>query len=193
MTIHVVGASGSGTTTLGRALAQRLSCQHFDTDDYFWVPTDPPYREIRDRAERQALLGRALGQHEHWVLSGSLCGWGDMFIPRFDVVIFLSLPREIRLARLQAREQERYGNAIAPGGTLHDHHVEFMTWAAAYDDGGLEVRSRKVHEQWLSELPCPVVRLISTESVASQIEQLISSLAPQPTALPFARQLGGSA
>ena len=40
--IHILGASGSGTTTLGRALAERLQCPHFDADDYFWVPTDPP-------------------------------------------------------------------------------------------------------------------------------------------------------
>jgi adenylate kinase family enzyme len=33
--IHLIGASGSGTTTLGRALAQRLGYPHFDTDHYF--------------------------------------------------------------------------------------------------------------------------------------------------------------
>ena len=32
--LHTLGASGSGTTTLGRALAERLQCPHFDTDDY---------------------------------------------------------------------------------------------------------------------------------------------------------------
>ena len=35
--IHILGAAGSGTTTLGRALAERLQCPHFDTDDYFWL------------------------------------------------------------------------------------------------------------------------------------------------------------
>jgi len=45
--IHLMGASGSGTTTLGRALAQRLGCPHFDTDHYFWFPTAPPFEKIR--------------------------------------------------------------------------------------------------------------------------------------------------
>jgi len=40
--IHILGASGSGTTTLGRALAERLQYPHFETDDYFWLPTAPP-------------------------------------------------------------------------------------------------------------------------------------------------------
>jgi adenylate kinase family enzyme len=40
--VHVLGASGSGTTTLARALANHWSVPHADADDYFWVPTDPP-------------------------------------------------------------------------------------------------------------------------------------------------------
>ena len=54
--IHILGASGSGTTTLGRALAERLQYPHFDTDDYFWLPTDPPYTQQRARTERAQLL-----------------------------------------------------------------------------------------------------------------------------------------
>ena len=43
--VLVLGATASGTTTLARALADRWSVPHADTDDYFWVPTDPPYTE----------------------------------------------------------------------------------------------------------------------------------------------------
>ena len=87
--IHILGASGSGTTTLGRALAERLQCPHFDTDDYFWLPTDPPYTQQRERTERQQLLMDDLTAHDAWVVSGSLCGWGDVAIPLFELVVFL--------------------------------------------------------------------------------------------------------
>jgi len=40
--IHILGASESGTTTLGRALKEKYEYAHFDTDDYFWIPTNPP-------------------------------------------------------------------------------------------------------------------------------------------------------
>jgi adenylate kinase family enzyme len=40
--IHIMGASGAGVTSLGRALADALSNSHHDTDDYFWKPTNPP-------------------------------------------------------------------------------------------------------------------------------------------------------
>ena len=46
--IHIVGASGAGVTTLGRALANALAIAHHDTDDYFWRPTASPYTGNRD-------------------------------------------------------------------------------------------------------------------------------------------------
>ena len=48
--IHITGASGFGVSTLGGALAARLGCAHLDTDDFYWLPTDPPYREVQGEA-----------------------------------------------------------------------------------------------------------------------------------------------
>jgi len=177
MRVHIVGASGSGTTTLGRALAARLRCAHLDTDAFFWVPTQPPFQVVRERAERQAMLGAALPRHPDWVLSGSLCGWGDVFIPLFELVVFLWIPPEIRLARLRAREQARYGAAIAPGGPQHGTHERFMAWAARYDESTeVTERSRLVHEQWLAALPCRVQRIMDTGSVADHVETILGGL-----------------
>lgn len=36
--IHILGASGVGTSTLGKALADKLNYCHLDTDDYYWLP-----------------------------------------------------------------------------------------------------------------------------------------------------------
>jgi adenylate kinase family enzyme len=175
--VHVVGASGSGTTTLGRALATRLGCPHLDTDDFFWLPSQPPFQHIRERAGRQALLGAELTRHPAWVLSGSLCGWGDMFIPLFERVIFLWVPADIRLARLRAREHGRYGEAIAPGGPQHAAYEKFMAWAAGYDDG-LDVpeRCRRLHEQWLATLPCPVERFMDAGSTEDHVATIMGGL-----------------
>jgi adenylate kinase family enzyme len=171
--IHILGASGAGTTTLGSALAACLGCPHLDTDEYFWLPTDPPFQQARSRTDRQALLGAALARHEGWVLSGSLCGWGDLFIPLFDIVVFLWVPPAVRLARLAARERRRFGEAaLVSGGARHAHYIAFMAWAAAYDDGGLELRSRRLHEQWLRSLPCPVLRLEGRPSLEESLAQI---------------------
>jgi adenylate kinase family enzyme len=87
--IHIVGASGAGTTTLGRALSKHLRCPHFDTDVYFWEPTDPPFTAKRETTLRQQLLMDDLTIHNAWVLSDSLCGGGDVAIPLFELVVFL--------------------------------------------------------------------------------------------------------
>ncbi len=34
--IHVFGASGSGVSTLGKALAVELHLPFFDADDFYW-------------------------------------------------------------------------------------------------------------------------------------------------------------
>src|SRR5262245_19615648 len=132
--VHIFGASVSGTTSLATALAGRHGHLHLDTDDFYWLPTQPPFQTVRPREERLGRLETALAQSASWALSGSLCGWGDPVIPRFDLVVFLVVPTDVRMARLRAREEQRYGtSAIAPGGPLHRGHVEFMDWAARYD------------------------------------------------------------
>ena len=174
--VHLVGASGSGTTTLGLLLARHLGCPHLDTDDYFWVPTDPPFQAIRPIAERHALLGRRLTA-DQWVLSGSLCGWGDIYIPRFELVVFCAVPPDVRLARLRARERERYGEAaIAPGGPLRAKHEAFMAWASSYEGGSPPERSRAMHEAWLAKLPCPVLRLEDTDDAATRLATVVARL-----------------
>lgn len=104
--VHLTGASGSGTTTLGRALAARLGWRHLDTDDFYWARTDPPFQEPRVIPERTRLLDDATAA-AGCVLSGSMVGWGDVLAPRFDLVLFLALPAEVRLERLRARERAR--------------------------------------------------------------------------------------
>ena len=174
--LHLVGASGAGTTTLGAALAKRLGCPHFDTDDYFWLPTVPKFQTPRDRAVRQTLLGSDLDHHPAWVLAGSLCGWGDVFIPHFDLVVFLAVPHDVRLARLHTREVERYGaTALAPGGAMRGRYEEFMAWAASYETGPAVERSRAMHETWLATLPCPVLRLENTDDVETRVARVLSA------------------
>jgi len=171
--IHIFGASGSGTTSLAWAIAEKHGHSPVDTDDFFWARTNPPFREKRPRDQRLALLRQALLSSVPWVLSGSLCGWGDPLIPEFDLVVFLVIPTPIRLARLRAREIARYGHqAIAPGGERHQAHVEFLEWAGRYDTGGLEMRSRALHEAWLAALPCAVLRLEGDRSVGEQLTQI---------------------
>lgn len=168
--IHITGASGSGVTSLGRALADALAISHHDTDDYFWRPTTPPYCEMREVADRLRLMGEVFLDAPDWVLSGSLDGWGDPIIPLFDLVVFLYVPTAIRIQRLRVREVQRFGDdAIAPGGSMHQKVEEFIEWASHYDDGTRVSRNLARHQAWLAKLPCRVLRLDGT----CQLQELV--------------------
>jgi len=171
--IHILGASGSGTTTLGRALAARLQCPHFDTDDYFWLPTDPPFTQQRERTERAQLLMDDLTAQDAWVVSGSLCGWGDGAIPLFELVVFLWVPHAVRMERLHRREHARFGKRILPGGDMYESSQAFLAWAASYDEGSLDIRSRQRHDQWLSTLPCPIICFEGEYTIEEQLAVLM--------------------
>ncbi|MEY9776924.1 hypothetical protein [Arthrobacter sp. MW3 TE3886] len=106
--LFITGASRSGTTTLGRAIANQWAVPHADADDYFWQPTSPPYREKRTPPERISLMREVFLPRSAWVLSA---------------------------------------------------------WAQGYDDPDFAGRNLRRHEQWLSTLPCPVLRIDSSRPV----------------------------
>lgn len=176
--IHIFGASGSGTTTLGSLLAKRLNIPHFDTDEYYWIKTSIPYTVKREVYQRIELLNNDLQNHHSWILSGSLCGWGDFAIPMFTLVVFLWIPHDQRMQRLQAREIDRYGlEAISPGGWFHKNHEEFMAWASKYDLPGTDMRKQELHEQWMNELPCRLLRideLLSLQESVAKVEEALN-------------------
>ncbi|VVO33493.1 AAA family ATPase [Pseudomonas fluorescens] len=175
--IHLFGASGSGTTTLGQALAERLAIAHFDSDNFYWHSTEKPFSSRRTRDERIQLLQEQVAGLENWVLSGSLCGWGDPITCEFTHAIFVRLDPQIRLQRLLAREFQRYGEQIFEGGARYDETQTFLAWAAGYDEGGHGTRSLRRHESWIKTLSCPVIQLDSTGcSVEELVEQVLERL-----------------
>lgn len=174
--IHITGASGAGTTTLGAALAAHLGCAHLDTDGYYWEPSDPPFQIARPVPERLARLQADMADRPSWVLSGSLIGWGDPLIPRFTLVVFLQVPPDLRLPRLKQREVARYGERIAPEGPMAAHHAAFMAYAKSYDDPHFTGRSLVRHEAWLTNLPCPVVRIDGAPALEDSLARVLAAL-----------------
>lgn len=178
MRIHIFGGTGSGTSTLGRAVATRLATQHFDTDDFFWLPSDPPFQETRDIAARLDLMQQVFVPRRGWVLSGSLTEWGNALIPRFNLVVLLTLDPKVRLARLAAREVLRGGREIEEGGAGHQGYCELMDWARGYDSASFQGRNLWRHRKWLAELPCPTLILDSAQPVEALVSAVVWALDP---------------
>ena len=174
--IHIFGASGSGTTTLGQALAEKTGYTFLDSDDYLWLPTDPQYTTKRPSEERVALLERDIDASHGAVVSGSLVGWGDPLIPRFTLAVRLVVPHDVRMERLMRRECQRYGDRILPGGDMYQIHRDFLQWAAGYEDGPATMRSRAMHDLWQQKLTCPLLTLDGTRPVEELVEAVLQVL-----------------
>lgn len=174
--IHIFGASGAGTTTLGRKLCQAPGFTLLDTDDYFWAPAKLKYTVKREPGERVALMEQALAGAEHAVISGSLVDWGDALIPRFTLAVRLATDTELRIQRLKAREREEFGERIDPGGDYYENHQEFLEYARAYDTGGMNMRSRAKHDEWQKRLQCPLLVLSGGEDPAKNAAKIFQAI-----------------
>ena len=174
--IHIFGASGSGTTTLGKRISEELGWKHMDTDDYFWMPTDPKFTIKRPTEERLALIKRDIEQSENVVISGAFGGWGDPLIPHFTLAIRIELDQNIRIERLRKRESARFGARIEPGGDMYLHHLDFIEWAKKYDTGDMTHRSKMRHDAWEKTLPCEVIHLDGADDVDANFKKISAAL-----------------
>lgn len=171
--IHILGASGSGTTTLGKKLCDNLPFKHFDSDDFFWKEK---YSEPNSRDVRLNNLKHGIDLFDNWILSGAVIDWGNSLIPLFDLVIFITVTNKTRLKRLQDREYKRYGNFESPNGQRYEDFLKFMEWADKYETGGMEVRSRYQQKTWLDNLSCTVLELNGDHSIEENYKIVLEQI-----------------
>lgn len=175
--VHLFGAAGSGTSTLGRRIAQETGWLFMDTDDYHWLPEEPFFTKKRPIPERLALMQADIDRSAGAVISGALIPWGDPLMGQFTLAIRVDTQRDIRLARIKTREAARFGDRIRPGGDMYLQHLDFLDWAALYDTGDVTVRSRALHDQWQKQLTCPVITVDGARPVEESMKLIRPALA----------------
>lgn len=86
--ISVIGSSGSGKTTMGHRLADRLGLPRIELDALYHGPgwTNPPLD-----AFRQTISDATAG--ERWVVDGKYASVREMIWERATLVVWLDLPR----------------------------------------------------------------------------------------------------
>ena len=57
---------------------------------------------------------------------------------------------------------------------------EFLAWAAAYDEAGIEMRSRTMHERWLAARTCPGIRLEGDLTTGERLRRVRAALTMTP-------------
>lgn len=101
--VAVLGTSGSGKTTVGRALATRLGVPFVELDALHWGPgwTAATSAELRARVA-------PIVATDEWVIDGAYRGKiGDLVLERADVVVWLDLRMRVWFPRLVRRTLRR--------------------------------------------------------------------------------------
>ncbi|MEO3404688.1 AAA family ATPase [Mucilaginibacter sp. CAU 1740] len=167
MHINIFGASGSGVTTLGNALAEKLGYPYFDSDHYFWEKSDPPFTVRRDAEKRNSMINEAIAGLDNWIVGGSVINWNNNW--QFDLSVFLYIPQDVRLQRLKDRELERYGDIIHTDRERNRLYHEFIDWARGYDELITNSRSLYSHRNWIKNLKTQVLVIEGDTSVEERV------------------------
>ena len=165
--IAVVGSSGSGKTTMARAIAERLGHPHLELDSVFHQPDWTPLPDD----EFQEVVGSFVAG-EGWVVDGNYTSHGvnDIVLDRADTVVWLDPPRHTVMRRVVWRSLRRSvtgeelwnGNRERPGNLVRwapEENIIRWTWTR-FEHTRTKYESRLVDPRWQ---PLTVHRLRTEE------------------------------
>ncbi|MCL1786843.1 MAG: hypothetical protein FWG38_02550 [Defluviitaleaceae bacterium] len=181
MGIIIFGASGAGSTTLGKEVAKRLNVQHVDIDDYLWRwDTEIPLMVTRPPQERTTHLMNAIRNHSDFVISGTIFNDRELFEPLLDLAVFVSTPANVCAERVHAREHARWGERVRPGGDMykvtrfHGDFDDYLENAQRYETADVSKFGRKFHEQWMANLSCPILCVDGIIDVCENADKILA-------------------
>ena len=113
--VLVMGCSGSGKSTFGRALAGKLGLPFVSLDQLFWQPgwREPNMQDFTAKVTHAA-------EGPAWVIDGNYTryGAGELRRERADTIVWFDLPRWVCMLSVIARSVKSYGVVrpeMAPG------------------------------------------------------------------------------
>ena len=152
--IIVFGLNGSGKTTLGRELARILNFKHMDHEDYYFRKSEIPYTDARSYEECLNLIVEDIEKYGSFVISACTGDFDEKITQFYKLGVYIAVPAEIRMKRIEQREYDKFGNRVCKGGDLYKQQLEFRSFAAS--------RSLTPIEEYAKTLKCPVIRVDGT-------------------------------
>lgn len=170
MGIMVCGLNGTGKSTLGKALAEKMHFHFIDSEDLYFPKSNPDYVYASPRTgeEVQKLLLQEMKAHENFVFASVKGDYGDAVYSFFQYAVLIHVPRDIRLQRIKNRSLQKFGNRMLPGGDLYEQEENFFRLVKS--------RPENTVEEWVKACSCPVIRVDGTKPVEENTDFIIKHI-----------------
>jgi adenylate kinase family enzyme len=168
--INVKGGSGSGKTTVARAVAGRLGLPYLELDALNHGPnwTEASAAELQD-----AVRGFMSAAADGWVIDGNYeQKLGALVLDAADTIVWLDLPLLIKLRRLSRRTRARirghvklwndnvetwrnavWGRESLFAWAIRSHFRNRRHWPVRLGPSVVRLRSEAEIREWLARLP----------------------------------------
>lgn len=170
MGIIVSGLNGTGKSTLGKVLAEKLHFYFIDIENLYFPKIDPDYiyATPRTREEVEKLLLHEMKTHENFILASVKGDYGEDIYSFFQYVILLDVSKDIRLQRVKKRSFQKFGNRMLLGGDLYEQEEKIFRF--------VESRDENIVEEWVKYLKCPIIRIDGTKPIEENVDFIIGQL-----------------
>ena len=170
MGILICGLNGTGKSTLGRMLADRLGYEFIDNEDLYFPKTDPSYAFSGPRSKEEVirLLEERIRENKRFILASVRGDYGGRLIASLDHIVLIEVPKQVRSRRVRERSYQRFGDRILPGGDLYDQENK---WFSLTDS-----RPETYVTDWLETVDRPVIRIDGTLPVGENVDYLVSTM-----------------
>ena len=175
MKIQVIGAAGTGKSTLCKYISEKTGVYWIDTDKYLWKDSD--FTENYPVEERLRMYNYDISNHQDYVVSGSIHSWHAKGFNDRELLVLLMLDEEIRMKRLYNREFSRFGERMLPGGDHYQLTCEFLDWCRTYltaDENALN--SLACHALRLSEASCKTLILDGNQPIDNLCSYILNKV-----------------
>lgn len=163
--IVVFGANGCGKTTLGLELARKLNIKHLDVEDYYFEKSEIPYSKPRSKDKVIKLMLVDIENCDSFVLSAVTGDYGDKIRSMYKLGVFLSVPDDMRIERVERRSLEQYGERVLAGGDMYEQEQNFLEY--------VRTRNLSIIDEWAKTFACPLLHLDGTKAISENVQLII--------------------